>query len=1078
MKRLLFFVISLYAGIWAATAHIPAVSPQPSRIKVACVGNSVTFGHGLDERETNSYPAQLQRLLGDGYEVANFGKSGATLLQKGHRPYNEQAEYRAALEFVPDRVVIHLGLNDTDPRNWPNYQDAFVSDYLTLIEDFRRVNPNCQIWICRLTPITHEHARFKSGTRDWHWQVQQKIEEIAEIAQTGLIDLQAGLYERPDLLPDALHPTAEGAGIIARTVCQALTGDYGGLQMPVTYTDNMVLQREKPLTINGIANAGEKVTIRLAGQERGTITGPNGKWAVTLSPLPAGGPHTLQISALSRQYTYENVLIGEVWLCSGQSNMAFQVREATDAEHKESLNYAATNPPIRLFDMKPRWLTHAVEWDVSTLDSLNRLQYYHDARWETCDPQNADRFSAIAFAFGRMLADSLQVPVGLILNAVGGSPAEAWIDRKTLEFKFPDILHDWKKNDFIQEWARGRAILNVRKSANPLQRHPYEPCYLYESGIQPLGQYPIRGVIWYQGESNAHNIEAHEKLFCLLTESWRKNWQEELPFYYVQLSSLNRRSWPAFRDSQRKLMHLVPNSGMAVSSDRGDSLDVHPRQKREVGERLAYWALNKTYGHSCVPSGPLYRSVTFKDSAAYVTFDYGNGMRSADGQPLRTFEIAEYDGQFVPAEAQVLDEGTIRVWSPAIRHPRFVRYGWQPFTRGNLVNAEELPASTFRSEASDITWSQLPDLLGPKGKPALGVSAPFTGIHNGQLIVAGGCNFPDKPVAEGGIKRYYSEIYAADLTGGTPIAWRKVGNLPKPLAYGASVTTPDGLVWIGGNNLKESSDQVFLVRWNAQKQKLDISRLPSLPVPMDNLAATYADGSLYVAGGNKAEEYAHSLFTLSLASGTDGQWLRLPDFPGPERVQPVLAAQQSVDGTRLYLAGGFQAVSGRLGAIVSTDMLSYHIASKQWRNEGVLPALADGSPSTVTGGCIMAWGDSLLFLTGGVNHDRFRDAFDRPSRIEQAIAIGDTALRDSLQEEAKQYLLRPVKWYRFNTALLQYNTFTRQWSHRGDYEELARAGAGIAREGNSLLIINGELKPGIRTPVVNRLDFHEAVPKR
>lgn len=1042
MKKILLCLFIL----WSATL-------QAQKIKVACVGNSVTFGYGIEEREKYSYPAQLQQMLGDGYEVANFGKSGATLLRKGHRPYNEQEECQAALAFAADRVVIHLGLNDTDPRDWPNYRDDFTKDYLALIDAFRQANPKCQIWICRLTPISHRHPRFKSGTRDWYWQIQRTIESIATLARTGLIDLQAGLYDRPDLLPDALHPTAEGAGIIARTVCQALTGDYGGLQLPMTYSDNMVLQREKPLRIAGTANAGEKVTVDIAGQQGEVMTAPDGKWSVTLPPMQAGGPYTLRISAASGKREYTNVLIGEVWLCSGQSNMAFQVGSAIDSQRKAFLEYAAGKPRIRLFDMKPRWATNAVEWAASTLDSLNRLQYYHKTEWEECDAETANRFSAIAFAFGQMLSDSLQVPVGLILNAIGGSPAEAWIDRKTLEFEFPDILYDWKQNDFIQDWARGRAALNIRQSANKQQRHPYEPCYLYESGIRPLDKFPIRGVIWYQGESNAHNMEAHEKLFHLLVKNWRENWAEELPFYYVQLSSIDRPSWPWFRDSQRRMLSSISNSGMAVSSDHGDSLDVHPRHKREIGERLARWALNRTYGHDLLPSGPLYRSVTFKDGAAYVTFDYGNGLHSSDGGPLRTFEIAGHDGLFVPAEAQVIEGKTVQVWSDRIRNPKFVRYGWQPFTRANLVNEAELPASTFRTEATPVSWFRLPDLPGTEKGTALGVSAPFAGISGGELLVAGGCNFPGKPAAEGGTKRYYREIYAYNIEHPTDAGWRIVGKLPQPLAYGASVTTPDGLVWIGGNNDKDASRQVFRIHWDAGRQQLNMTELPPLPLAMDNLAATYADGYLYVAGGtgrpgkgDSRTAHTNPFFCLQLTSSPQTEWTRLSDFPGPARVQPVLAAQQSEEGIRLYIAGGFQPVSSHQEAIVCTDMLSYHPASGQWRSEGFLPLLEEGSPRTVTGGCAVASGDSTILLIGGVNHDRFRDALNHPQ---------------------PDYLSHPAGWYKFNTALLQYNTFTKRWTNLGDYQETARAGAGIAATGNTFFLIGGELKPGIRTPEVN-----------
>lgn len=667
-----------------------------NKVKVACVGNSVTYGAGIENREVNTYPAQLQQLLGDGYEVKNFGKNGATLLNKGHRPYRDQEEYQAAINFAADRVIIHLGLNDTDPRNWPNYRDNFVGDYLSLIESFRKANPDCRIWICRLTPISHRHSRFKSGTRDWYWMEQAAIEEVARLAGTGLIDLQAALYNRPDLLPDALHPTAEGAGILAKTIYGELTGNYGGLQMPVTYTDNMVLQREKPLPVSGTANAGEKVTVQIAGQKKEAITAANGKWSVTLDPLQAGGPYNLTIETPSAKLTYKDVLIGEVWLCSGQSNMAFRVDELAADQRKDLLEYARKQPKIRLFNMQPRWITNSVEWDISAMDSLNRLQYYHDTQWTPCNEQTADQFSAVAFAYGRMLSDSLQVPVGLILNAIGGSGTEAWIDRKTLEFDFTDILYNWTENDFIQDWVRGRAVLNTKKSANKLQRHPYEPCYLYETGIEPLQRYPIKGIIWYQGESNAQNIETHERLFPLLVNSWRKNWGEELPFYYVQLSSIDRPSWTWFRDSQRRMLPAIANSGMAVSSDRGDSLNVHPTRKREIGERLARWALNKSYGHQLVPSGPLYRSVTFKDGAAFLSFDYGEGLHTSDGQPLRTFEIAEHDGLFVPAQAEIVD-GMVKVWSEKINNPKLVRYGWQPFTRANLVNADELPASTFRT---------------------------------------------------------------------------------------------------------------------------------------------------------------------------------------------------------------------------------------------------------------------------------------------------------------------------------------------------------------------------------------------
>ena len=668
---------------------------QQHRIKVACIGNSITYGYGLPDRATQSYPVQLQKMLGESYQVENFGKSGATLLNKGHRPYMQQDEYHRAIDFAGDIVVIHLGINDTDPRDWPDYRDFFVKDYIALIDSFRVANPEARIMIARLTPIADRHPRFLSGTRDWHGEIQLAIENVARYAGVQLIDFHKPLYPYPFMLTDAVHPDPEGAFVLAQTVYSAITGDYGGLKMPLLYTDNMVLQREVPLTIQGTANAGDQVTVSIADRQMKTKVGPNGKWSVTLPPLKVGEPYTLKISTNQKVLQYHNVLAGEVWLCSGQSNMEFMLKQASTARLDIP---RAADQELRLYDMKARWRTNAVEWETTVLDSLNHLQYYKDTEWKECAPETVSDFSAIAYYFGKMLRDSLKVPVGLICNAVGGSPTEAWIDRTSLEYHFPAILKDWTQNDFIQEWVRGRAALNIKKSVNNRQRHPYEPCYLYESGIRPLEQYPIRGIIWYQGESNAHNWEAHEALFKLLVNAWRKNWNDDcLPFYYVQLSSLDRPSWPWFRDSQRRMLNEISDIGMAVSSDHGDSLDVHPTCKQPVGERLARWALNKTYLKDIVPSGPLFRSADVRGEKVYLSFDYGQGMRSSDGKSLRCFEVAEFEGIYYPATAEVVGE-QVKVYSKEVRNPRYVRYGWQPFTRANLVNRAGLPASTFRAE--------------------------------------------------------------------------------------------------------------------------------------------------------------------------------------------------------------------------------------------------------------------------------------------------------------------------------------------------------------------------------------------
>ena len=678
------------------TISASAASKKQKTVRVACIGNSITYGTGIADRTNDSYPSQLQRLLGSNYQVGNFGKPGATLLYHGHRPYVKQEEFKEAIAFKGDIAVMHLGINDTDPRNWPNYRDEFVKDYLSIMDSLRAANPKVRIILARMTPIADRHPRFVSGTKQWHGEIQTAIETVARVSRAELIDFYEPLYPYPYLLPDAIHPNPEGAGILAKTVYSGITGDYGGLQMSQLYTDYMVLQRDMPLDIHGIANAGEKITVSISNQKATATANNQGKWSVVLKPMNAATDLTLTVDAGSAAKVYKHVAVGEVWLCSGQSNMAFILCQADT--YKRDIDNVG-DPQLRLFDMKARWETYNVAWPASCLDSLNHLQYYRSTTWQPTTPDNAKWFSAIAYYYGRMLRDSLKVPVGLICNAVGGSPTEAWIDRNTLETCFPAILKNWLHNDFIQDWVRGRAAKNLTNDNTHLGRHPYEPCYLYESGILPLQKYPIKGVIWYQGESNAHNMESHSELFKLLVGSWRSNWSNPtMPFYFVQLSSLNRPSWPWFRYSQLQLMQQIANTGMAVSSDCGDSLDVHPLRKQPVGQRLARWALNKTYGMSVTPSGPIYKGVVRSADALIVSFDYADSLCTSDGKQPSTFEIAEEEGMYYPATA-VIEGNTVRLTSPEVKNPRYVRYGWQPFTRANLINGDALPASTFRGKA-------------------------------------------------------------------------------------------------------------------------------------------------------------------------------------------------------------------------------------------------------------------------------------------------------------------------------------------------------------------------------------------
>ena len=730
-------VISLFFLAFAALS-VSAKGKESPVLRVACVGNSVTYGYGLSDREHTAYPVVLQQLLGKGFDVRNFGHSGATLLRHGHRPYTQLPEFRQAMDFKADLVVIHLGLNDTDPRNWPNYGDEFIGDYRALIDSFRVANPQAKIWICLMTPIFHRHPRFQSGTRDWHEAIQKTIRQIAATTDVGLIDLHTPLYSHPELFPDALHPNAEGAAILARTVCSAITGNYGGLQPSPMYGNGMVLQRGDSIVLHGMANANDQIRVVFKGLERTASAATNGEWRVVFPSIEAGGPYRLTFESLpqplrregSRErkraksqkhpsstntISFDSVYVGEVWLCSGQSNMEFPLSATIDSTPLPAGE--GRGGALHLCDMSTLYPTDNVEWPLEVCDSVNHMRLLKKPRWQLATPESVKRFSAIAYHLGRVLADSLQVPIGIICNAVGGTTTESWIDRNTLEQKLPNILTDWYFGDYGQQWARGRALKNIAQAVNiekdgqsqpdlnrtRRQRHPYEPCYMFEAGILPLDHYHIKGVAWYQGESNAHNIELHERLFRLLRDSWRQYFgSRSLSFHYVQLSGLNRPSWPAFRDSQRRLAysHL---SQMVVSHDCGDSLDVHFRLKQPVGERLARTALLNTYGHKQAGESPRVLGADRYQGGVRVAFhgihDGNKGLHAATGDRIIGFEVAGPDGIFHEAEARV--EGiSVLLTCPEVTEPAEVRYAWQPFTRANLVNGFGMPASTFKIKVS------------------------------------------------------------------------------------------------------------------------------------------------------------------------------------------------------------------------------------------------------------------------------------------------------------------------------------------------------------------------------------------
>ncbi|SDF50960.1 sialate O-acetylesterase [Mucilaginibacter pineti] len=675
------------------TIPVKQLSAQNKIIKVACVGNSVTYGYGLARPGQESYPAQLQKLLGTNYSVSNFGHSGATLLKNGHNPYFKTSEFAGLIASKPDIAIIHLGLNDTDPRDWPDFKQSFEADYAWLIDSIRKANPHVHIFICKLSPIFSGHPRFKSGTREWYGQIQNLIPLIAKANHTGLMDFHEPLYNRPNLFADNLHPDKEGALILAQAVYHRLTGNYGGLQLPAVFTNQMVLQRDRPIPVYGKANAGEVISVAFKGSIAKAKANENGEWEVMLPASKAGGPFQMKVIARDTSITISNILLGDVWLCAGQSNMYFPLNHSAGAA--AAMKAASGNTKLRLYKLNLQTETDAVAWDSVSLAKANKLDFFSGS-WKACDSSSAADFSAVAYYFGQKITHDTGVPIGLIEVAVGGSPTESWIGRYTMEHdnELVDMLNNWRTSDYEMQFCRDREAINLKNAANPKQRHTYEPCYNYEAAIDPLTRFPVKGVVWYQGESNTHNVELYTHLFTTLVSSWRQKWGSQLPFYSVQLSGINRPSWPAFREAQRRLQKKIPDTQMAVSFDLGDSLNVHPTRKKEIGERLALLAARYTYRLPVKANGPEPAIARKTGDHIIVSFAFAQQLKTTNNKPLIGFELINDKGQSIIAPATIKGN-KVQLTVPAGENIKSINYAMQPFSRANLINEAGLPASTF-----------------------------------------------------------------------------------------------------------------------------------------------------------------------------------------------------------------------------------------------------------------------------------------------------------------------------------------------------------------------------------------------
>jgi len=477
------------------------------------------------------------------------------------------------------------------------------------------------------------------------------------------------------------------------------------------FQDHMVLQRATPLRLWGSAAAGSQVVVEFAGQRQAVTAAADGRWTAQLAALPASSQARDLVVTAGTRVCLHDVLIGEVWLAAGQSNMEFPL--ANEA-HASAALAQADQPALRLLN-----LTYAGQNVFArpfTAEILQRLEpdTFYRGTWQACAPTSARSFSAVAYYFARDIQAALQVPVGIINLAVGGSPTEAWIRPAALQDDpalRPMLAGNWLDNPVLDEWCRQRGRENLGAattlpagSASP--NHPFKPGFLWNAGLAPLAGFPLRGVIWYQGESNSlslRRVQQHERLFPLLVADWRSQWgRGDFPFLYCQLSSIGTAGgyhseyWPEFRDSQRRMLAQIPQSGMAITSDLGHPTNVHPRNKQDVGRSLALWALAQTYGQDVVYCGPLAQSVRRAGAALVVTFDHATGdLQTSDGQPPASFELAAADGRFHPATAQ-LTANTAIITHPEIPHPLHVRYAWQPFSLGNLTNHASLPASTFQ----------------------------------------------------------------------------------------------------------------------------------------------------------------------------------------------------------------------------------------------------------------------------------------------------------------------------------------------------------------------------------------------
>lgn len=474
--------------------------------------------------------------------------------------------------------------------------------------------------------------------------------------------------------------------------------------LPNIFGDHMVLQREQANPVWGKADASEKVTVTIDGQSHTTTATADGTWRVELEPLTVGGPYELNVQG-NNTVSFKDVLVGEVWICSGQSNMQWPL---SNTNHGAVEIAAANHPQIRLISVP----------QVGTQDAQDNF----NGAWSVCSPESAANFSAVGYLFGSRLHSTLGVPIGLIDNAWGGSAAEAWVPRDVLEADggyaellsswdervagYTDAMHAAKVAEF-KAWQAAGKPAPAKRWPSDFRAGNRRPANIFNGALNPTIGYGIRGVIWYQGESNSARAYQYRDLFPLMITTWRDLWQQgDFPFYWVQLADFMEESpepqdsaWAELREAQTMTLSL-PNTGQAVIIDAGEGRDIHPRDKTTVANRLVRLALANDYGYKIDAQSPRYASMQIKGSAIALTFDHvsGQGLRSFDVKQPIGFSIAGEDQVFVKADAKIIGKNKVLVSSANVSNPVAVRYAWANNPQANLQDRNGLPVTPFRTD--------------------------------------------------------------------------------------------------------------------------------------------------------------------------------------------------------------------------------------------------------------------------------------------------------------------------------------------------------------------------------------------